>query len=308
VTVFDSNTHPLFGSGAPNPIVLPAGESTKSWQSAETILSGCARSGLGRDGVLTGVGGGVICDLAAFAASLYMRGCVLHLAPTTLLSMVDASLGGKTGVDFAGLKNLVGTFYPAARITVTPSVLATLPGREYLSGIAEVIKTAMIGDPQVMEILRDRRGPVMARDPALVEEIVRRCLAVKGGIVEEDPREAGRRAVLNLGHTFGHALESALGFSEWTHGEAVAWGIGRALRAGRMLGETDPGYAERAASLLAAYGFRLEAPAAPDALLRAMRMDKKRLGGRIRLVVPRGPGDVVVREAEDELILRALSG
>ncbi len=307
VTVFDSNTRPLFGPAA-NPIVLPAGETAKTWQNAEAILSACARAGLGRDGVLIGVGGGVVCDLAAFAASLYMRGCVLHLVPTTLLAMVDASLGGKTGVDFAGLKNLVGTFYPASRITVAPAVLAKLPQREYLSGIAEVVKTAMIGDPALLDALGGRREAVMARDAGVVEEVVRRCLAVKGGIVEQDPREKGRRAVLNLGHTFAHALEASTGFSGWTHGAAVAWGIGRALRAGLLLGETDPAYAERAVTLLRGYGFRLEARAAAEDLLRAMRMDKKRRGGTIRLVVPRGPGDIVIRDADEELILRALSG
>jgi 3-dehydroquinate synthase len=306
LTVFDTTTHALFGAGAVHPLVIPAGERAKTLQSAEQILLGCTRAGLGRDGAVVGVGGGVVCDLAAFAASLYMRGCRLSLVPTTLLAMVDASLGGKTGVDFAGHKNIVGTFYPAARITVVTALLARLPEREYLSGLAEAIKTAMIGDGDLLSILERRRGDVMARDPALLAEVVRRCLAVKGGIVSEDPRETGRRAVLNLGHTFGHALESVSGFSGWTHGEAVAWGIGRALRAGTLTGETDAAYEGRVRGILTSYGYRLEADADPASLLLAMGMDKKRLGGRFRLVVARAPQEVAVMEADGELILRCL--
>jgi 3-dehydroquinate synthase len=307
VTVFDSTTHALFGEGAPNPVVFPAGEGSKSWGSAEGILERCAAAGLGRDGTVVGVGGGVVCDLAAFAASLYMRGCRLTLVPTTLLAMVDASLGGKTGVDFSGLKNLVGTFYPASRILVSPSVLAGLPEREYLSGLAEVIKTAIIGDPGLLTLLEGERERVLRRDAGLLEEMVRRCLAVKGRIVEADPREEGIRAVLNLGHTFGHALESRSGFSGWTHGEAVAWGMGRAVRAAQLTGETDGAFAGRILGLLRAYGYRLEAEAEPRGLVAAMGMDKKRRGGRVRLVLPRAPGDVVLREAAEELLLRALS-
>ncbi len=287
---------------------FPNGEWNKTRETWAELTDAMLKARVGRDGAVVALGGGVTGDLAGFVAATFLRGVPYVQVPTTLLAMIDASVGGKTGVDFAGLKNLVGTFYPASRITVTPPVLAKLPPREYLSGIAEVVKTAMIGDPGLMEVLRSRREAVMARDAGLVEEIVRRCLAVKGGIVEEDPREQGRRAVLNLGHTFAHALESCSGFSGWSHGEAVAWGTGRAVRAGLLLGETDPGYAEQTVSLLGAYGFRLEARAEPTDLLQAMRMDKKRRGGAIRLVIPRGPGDVVIRDGEDDLILRTLTG
>ena len=306
VTVFDTTTAALFGAGAENPVVLQPGESSKQWSSVEKILTRCAAAGVSRDGLIVGVGGGVVCDLAAFAASLYMRGCGLALAPTTLLAMVDASLGGKTGIDFLGYKNLVGTFYPAQLIVAATECLRSLPAREYLSGIAEVVKTAVIGDGTLFALLRDRRELVAARDAGLLEEVVRRCLAVKGRIVEQDPTETGVRALLNLGHTFGHALESATGFSVWSHGEAVAWGIGRALAAGRLLGVTEEGFAEEVRGVLEAYGFRMTAESSYSALAPAFARDKKRSGGRVRLVIPRGHCDCVVREVEEGDIVRAL--
>jgi 3-dehydroquinate synthase len=297
VTVFDEHTAPLFGRGAANPVVLPSGEASKQWDSVERILRAAAEVPLGRDGTIAGVGGGVICDIAAFAASLYMRGCELALMPTTLLAMVDASLGGKTGIDFLGYKNLVGTFYPASRILVAPASLKSLPEREYLSGLAEVIKSAIIGDAELFALLEGSRRALLDRELSAVEEVVRRCLLVKGRIAEKDPREGSSRALLNLGHTFAHALESASGFTGWTHGEAVAWGIGRSLALGLRMGITQPGFARRVAALLRAYGFRLEAPIPLAELAPAMERDKKRRDGRPRLIVARSLCDLVVREA-----------
>jgi 3-dehydroquinate synthase len=299
LTIFDANTAPLFDA-VPDPLVLPAGEQAKEWESVRAILERCARLALGRDAVLCGVGGGVVCDITAFAASLYMRGCGLVLVPTTLLSMVDASLGGKTGIDFLGYKNMVGTFYPSGRIVIRADVVRTLPQREYLSGLAEVIKTALIGDRDLLVLLETRHDAVMAREPALVEEMIRRCLSVKGRLVEEDPKEGGARALLNLGHTFGHALETATGFTGWTHGEAVAWGIGRALEAGKRFGMTDPDFSERVTSLLASYGYRLRADLPYAALAPGFERDKKRKGGRTRLVIPCDVCDMRMVEASTE--------
>ncbi len=307
VTVLDSNTAARFGAGAANQVCLPAGEKAKQWESVHAVLTRCAESGLGRDATIAGIGGGVICDITAFAASLYMRGCRLVLVPTTLLAMVDASLGGKTGIDFLGYKNLVGTFYPAHRIVIAPGAVKSLPDREYLSGLAEVIKTALIGDAELLVLLETARERILSREPAVVEEMISRSLAVKGRIVQEDPREKGIRAVLNLGHTFGHALESATGFARWTHGEAVAWGIGRALSAGIRFGMTDPAFAHRVRSLLRAYGYRMEADAAFDALKAAFGLDKKRRGGTARLVIPCAVGDVRLRDAAPEDLAAALA-
>ena len=306
VTVFDATTARLFGSGVPHAVTIPAGEAAKGWPSVQAILAHCATLGLGRDGTVAGVGGGVVCDVSAFAASLYMRGCGLVLVPTTLLAMVDASLGGKTGIDFQGYKNMVGTFYPASRIVIAAGSLRSLPEREYLSGIAEVIKTATIGDPELFSLMEAERDAVMSRDPSTVQEMIRRSLAVKGRIVEADPRERGERALLNLGHTFGHALETATGFTGWTHGEAVAWGMSRALAAGTRMGVTDRGFARRLRALLARYGFRLRAPASFDELLPAIERDKKRRGGTIRLVIAHEVGDVRLHEATTALIAGSL--
>lgn len=307
VSVFDSNTAGRFSAGAPGPVRLAAGEKAKQWESVNAILRRCAESGMGRDGTIAGFGGGVVCDLTAFAASLYMRGCRLVLVPTTLLAMVDASLGGKTGIDFLGYKNLVGTFYPAHRIVIAPTALESLPDREYRSGLAEVIKSAIIGDAALLDLLELDRERVMARDADTVGEMIRRSLAVKGRIVQQDPRENGARAVLNLGHTFGHALEAATGFDGWTHGEAVAWGIGRALWAGLRFGMTDAAFARRVRSLLRAYGYRLEAGAGFEVLAPAFGLDKKRAGGVTRLVIPCAAGDVRLREAAPEDLAAALA-
>jgi 3-dehydroquinate synthase len=308
VTVLDENTAPLFADKAPRPIVLPAGESAKNWSSVESILAHCASFDLGRDGTIVGVGGGVVCDTAAFAASLYMRGCSVVLVPTTLLCMVDACLGGKTGIDFLGFKNLVGTFYPANRIFISAGILSSLSAREYLSGTAEAIKTGIIGDEEILTILSARRGDFLARDPAVVEEIVRRCLAVKGRIVEADPREAGERELLNLGHTFAHALESATAFRLWTHGEAVAWGIAKSLETGVRLGLTDPAFAGQVRELLAIYGYRLEAAIRYENLAPGFQKDKKRRSGRVRLVIPRGPRSLAVREVSEGDLATAIDG
>jgi 3-dehydroquinate synthase len=293
--VYDETTHSLFGSAAESWVAIPAGEPAKCWKSVESVLERCASLGLGRDEGIIGIGGGVVCDVASFAASLYMRGCRLALVPTTLLAMVDASLGGKTGIDFMGFKNLVGTFYPASRISIDVSFLESLPQREYASGLAEVIKTAIIGDGELFSLLECSPEEILARNPRTMEEVIRRCLAVKGAIVQEDPREKGRRAVLNLGHTFGHALESATRFSGWTHGEAVAWGIGRSLAAGIHLGLTRTSFAERVLALLRRYGFRLEAGVGYDELAPAFQRDKKKNEGRVRLVIARGMCDIVLQ-------------
>ncbi len=308
VTVFDTTTHILFGSGAPNPVVLPAGERSKGWESVKAILSRMTALGLSRDSAVIGVGGGVVTDLAAFAASVYMRGCTLVLAPTTLLAMVDAAVGGKTGFDFEGYKNLVGTFYPAVRVEAAAGALRSLPEREYLGGLAEVVKSAVIRGEDLFSILESGRREVLARDPVVMAKVVRMCLEMKGAVVSEDLRERGRRAVLNLGHTFAHALESCTGFSTWSHGEAVAWGMKKAVETGLQTGITDPGFAARLISLLEAYGFPLSADVPAAELCAAMMMDKKRRGGETRLVIPRSAGDVEVVAVKEPLIARVLGG
>ncbi len=336
--VFDNNTYHLFGLSVKNRgsskrrdkrdsedrcVVLPPGESSKNWKSVSLILKSAVETGLGRNGTIIGIGGGVIGDLAGFAASVYMRGCSLILVPTTLLAMVDASIGGKTGFDFMGLKNMVGSFYPASRIYMDVDSIGYLPKREYLCGLAEAIKTAMLGDGELFDLLENRREDVIARKREVVEEVVRRAVMVKGKIVEEDPRESGKRAWLNLGHTFAHALEAVNEFKGINHGEAVAWGLGRAIELGLELGLTDRAYASRVIALLRAYGFVLEFPAGkefvykqdgirddewdpkrviydPVGMIRAMYGDKKSKKGKLRFVLQRDLCDNLIVEDVDE--------
>ena len=202
--------------------VTEAREEQKNTFTLAQIWESMSGAGIHRDTPVVVIGGGLVCDMGAMAASTYMRGLKLMLVPTTLLCMVDACLGGKTGVNLAGAKNQVGTFNPAEKILISPEFLDTLPKREFGSGIAEIIKTALIGDSSIQESLEqmDIENP----ESGIILEIVRKCLKVKGGIVTEDLRETGKRMLLNLGHTIGHALESTSGF-QLSHGEAVGLGL-----------------------------------------------------------------------------------
>lgn len=288
---------------------VPAGEQAKSWRELERLLAGLLDADLTRDASVVGVGGGVVCDLTALAANLYLRGCRLVLVPTTLLAMVDASLGGKTGINFGGFKNIVGTFYPASEIRICPETLATLPEREYRSGLAEVIKTAMLGDESLLETLEREPDRVAARDSALLERAVWSCLEIKGAIVEADLTESGVRAHLNLGHTFAHALESVEGLGAWSHGEAVAWGLARAMELGRAAGITEEAYARRVRELLVRYGYRVgPLPEAAPQIRAAMQKDKKRRGNRLRFVLQKELGSTLVTEVESKLVDRVLGG
>jgi 3-dehydroquinate synthase len=314
--VCDDNTRPLLdpyiGTDARtiSPLVLPAGERHKNRESLERILHACVNSALGRDDGIAAFGGGVICDIAAFAASVYMRGIGLVLLPTTLLAMVDASLGGKTGINYRGYKNLVGTFYPASEVLVCPEVLKSLPDREYRSGLAEVIKSALLGDEEFIRLLELKREEILHRSGAasLIEELISRSILVKADHVSRDLKESGIRAYLNLGHTFAHALESTAGLGAWSHGEAVAWGIAKAMEAGRSAGLTDARYAERVLNLLNAYGYRTGACGEDGAeLMEAMKQDKKKREGDIRFVLQKRCGETFLSSLPDEVVAKVLN-
>lgn len=303
LTVFDENTFSLFGRGAPNPVILPAGEQSKCWENTDKIIQSALRLGLGRDGRMVGIGGGVICDLTAFSASIYMRGCSLFLVPTTLLAMVDAAFGGKTGINILKFKNIAGTFYPASEVRIIIPLLSSLPAREFKSGLAEVIKTAMVGDAELFTLLQERREQVIAAEPALLEEIVARCIRVKGKIVEQDLKESGKRAILNLGHTFAHALETVTALQQWSHGEAVAWGLIMALRLGEGLGVTDNSYTEVVHSMLKGYNFSLDiGEGSARGLLQAMDADKKKQGKKLRFILQRGIEDTIALAVDKKVV------
>jgi len=300
--VCDENTQGYLPNGVDSEVAIASGESHKDWHSVERILASALKLGLARDDMIVGVGGGVVCDLAAFAASVYNRGCRLILGPTTLLAMIDASFGGKTGFDFGGVKNLIGTFYAAEEVVIDLSSLATLSAREYRSGIAEAIKHAMLDDDELFSLLDARHDAVMSRDTGCVTQLIESSIRVKGNIVEADLRESGVRRHLNLGHTFGHALESASGFSV-THGEAVAWGIGRSLSLGLRLGITDPVFALKSVRLLERYGFSLAAADVdPELILRDIRRDKKRGSGELNFVVQKHLGETLVLAVDEPTI------
>jgi 3-dehydroquinate synthase len=292
--------------------VLVPGEERKNWASVEQILRSARDAGLGRDGLLIAVGGGVLSDLTAFAASVYMRGIRLCIVSTTLLGMVDAAVGGKTGFDLFGIKNLAGTFSPARRVYLPVNSLGALPPAEWKSGMAELLKTAVLDGDEFLALAAslNRDFPPNSFSVSFPETFIRRLLedgteelmdclsraiAYKGRIVESDPRETGtQRALLNLGHTFAHALESAAGLGRISHGEAVAWGIIRACELGEALGLTPPSRAEAICRLFSSYGYRIAAPhplmSDIDLFLKALGDDKKKKGGRPVFIVPAAQG------------------
>lgn len=303
--VFDGNTVTLFPErDYERSLTLAPGEAAKAWVSVESILNRALALSLGRDGLIAGVGGGALTDVCAFAASIYMRGCRLILIPTTLLAMVDAAIGGKTGFDYGNVKNLVGTFYPAEEVRICPALLKTLPDREYRSGMAEVLKHAML-DPDMKEgmwdMLTKRRDEILARQESVLNELIPKAIMVKVNIVSEDLREQGKRMFLNLGHTFAHALETATRFSLWSHGEAVAWGILKALELGQLLGLTDPYWADECRHLFDEYSFKLVNPQFDPALIKsAMVDDKKKKDGRLRFVLMESLGKPILQEVPEK--------
>jgi len=307
--VCDRHTAPLLPAGALQPLAIDAEEEDKGWSTVESLLEVAHRRGLDRGARITALGGGVLCDMVAFAASIYLRGVSLVLIPTTLVAMVDAALGGKTGIDHDRRKNLIGSFYPAGEIVIWPGALNSLPQRQLAAGMAEVIKTALLGNLDLVELLERDGTAAVTGDADAAYTVIRRCLEVKGRVVAADPIErTGLRNVLNLGHTFAHALEAITGFGPWNHGEAVAWGIARAMDLGVRLGETPPAYRARVMALLEAVGFRLQVggEASPEALVAAMAADKKRRGSQLRFVLQRGVGDTFVRTVDRDEVLQVL--
>lgn len=312
ILISDENASRLLPSIPGGAVIIPPGEKEKSWESVEKMLEGAASLSLARDSVFVGFGGGVVLDLAAFASSVYMRGARLVLVPTTLLSMVDATLGGKTGFDYLGIKNLVGTFYPAESVLIVPETLRTLPDSEFRSGLGEVVKHALLSeDARLWEFLESSHDLIIARDRDALSEMIRLSLEVKIWYITRDPEEKkGIRSALNLGHTFGHALESMNGFSI-SHGEGVAWGMHKALAAGLALGLTPEDFAARALSLLRLYGFNGDHMIPDDrfpAFMKAIRSDKKKSGGSVKFVLMEGQGKPVLTALDDNAVKAAVKG
>ncbi len=270
------------------------GEQHKNLASIQAVLEAALAAGLDRKSRLVALGGGVTTDMTGFAAASYLRGVDWVGLPTTLLAMVDASVGGKTGVDLGSAKNAVGAFWQPKRVLCDVDYLKTEPARGYRSALAEVVKTALIGDPELFELLEREATGIAARDAQLLTDIVRRCIRVKARVVSADPRENGLRAVLNLGHTVGHALEAHAGFERLTHGEAISLGLVAALGIGQKLGHTPRELAERTRLLLGK--LQLLSDLSQEPLAEAAELighDKKRAGSRVTFVFARGVGDVI---------------
>lgn len=286
-------------------IALPDGESFKTLATVASVIDKLVAAKAGRDVSVMALGGGVTGDIAGFAAACYMRGVAFVQIPTTLLAQVDSSVGGKTGVNHPGGKNLIGAFHQPRAVVIDVETLATLPERQFRAGIAEVIKHGAIVDAAFFRWLENNMDALLERNPDALVHAVRRSCEIKAGIVAEDERESGRRALLNFGHTFGHAIENSMGYGEWLHGEAVAAGM---MMAAVMSGLPAADVA-RLRALIRAAGLPADPPAIGASRLReAMQMDKKVKANKLRLVLLRSLGDAVVTaDYADDALTAALA-
>ena len=287
--------------------VVPSGEDAKTLQVYETVLHQLATQEAHRADPVVALGGGAVGDLAGFVASTYMRGVPFVQVPTTLLAQVDAAIGGKTAVNLPEGKNLVGTFAQPRLVIADVDALATLPDREFRSGLAEVAKYALTLDLELLEALERDPGSVLARDPAMLEQLVTRCVSAKARTVSEDERDDGLRLILNYGHTLGHALERLDAFAGRSHGEAVGVGMVFAARLSEDRGIAAPGLAGRTVRLLSSLGLETDGPLAdPDAILAVFRLDKKYRGGVRFVLLEDVARPVVVDDVTDDELRRVL--
>lgn len=289
-------------------LVLPDGEATKNLEHVSRIWDALLDAGFNRRCTLVALGGGVIGDMVGFAAACYQRGVAFIQVPTTLLAQVDSSVGGKTGVNHPLGKNMIGAFWQPRAVLIDTDTLATLPPREFSAGLAEVIKYGLIRDAEFLAWLEQALPALRDLAPAALARAIQRSCALKAEIVAEDETEQGVRALLNLGHTFGHAIEAHQGYGNWLHGEAVGTGMLMAAELSARLGWLSTDDVERLRAILLAAGLPLEAPAemGVDDFLSRMRLDKKNVDSRLRLVLLRALGDACVHDATPEATLREL--
>jgi 3-dehydroquinate synthase len=281
------------GTRANRTFLFDDSESEKNLATVELVCRALSRAGADRRAVIVAVGGGVVGDVAGFAAASYLRGVRLVQIPTTLVAQVDSSVGGKTGVNLPDGKNLVGAFYPPKAVIADFETLATLPHREYRSGLYEIIKYGAIADVGLFKFLEQRMLALLRRDPSALAWVIPRCIRIKARIVARDESESGLREILNFGHTIGHALEAATGYRRFLHGEAIGWGMYAATLLGLAAGRVPESDATRIIRLVASVG-----PLPPLGAIRVAQLrqilagDKKARGGQVRWVLPRGIGKV----------------
>jgi 3-dehydroquinate synthase len=290
-------------------IQVPAGESSKSIEMLARLWNWMLDEGTDRRSLVLALGGGVVGDLAGFAAASYARGLRVVQLPTTLLAMVDSSVGGKTGINLAGAKNMVGAFWQPSLVVIDTNTLNTLPPREFTSGLAEVIKYGVIDDVYFFEWLESNMAKLVSRDPAALQTAIVQSCQSKARVVGDDERETtGRRAILNYGHTFAHAIEATTGYGTWLHGEAVAIGMQMAARLAVNMGRVPEAFLIRQTALLVAAGLPIELPGADaNSMLEVMRRDKKVEHGKLRLILPSRLGHVeLVGGVEPDAILQSI--
>jgi len=298
----------MLGEARVESLVLPDGEAHKTLATLEQALDRLVELRYGRDCTVITLGGGVVGDLGGFAAAIYQRGVSFIQVPTTLLAQVDSSVGGKTGVNHPGGKNLIGAFHQPRLVLTDTDTLRTLPERELAAGLAEIVKYGLIQDEAFFVWLEHQVENILKRDDASLHHAIRRSCEIKAQIVAADERESGRRALLNLGHTFGHAIERCAGYGQWLHGEAVAAGMCMAARFSARLGWLGDADIRRTEKLLERCGLPVKPPDLdPREFLAAMTLDKKVLGGQIRLVLLQSIGDAVVTaDYPDHLLIDEL--
>jgi len=292
-------------------LALPDGEQYKNWETLNLVFDELLAHGGDRKTTLYALGGGVVGDMAGFAAACFMRGVSFVQVPTTLLAQVDSSVGGKTAINHPLGKNMVGAFYQPKLVVCDLDVLKTLPARELSAGLAEVIKYGPIHDMAFFDWIEAHIDALRTLEPAALAHAVQRCCEIKAEVVGQDERESGLRAILNFGHTFGHAIEAGMGYGAWLHGEGVGAGMVMAAELSRELGLVDAAFVERLTRLIGRAGLPVRGPvldAADNAgrYLALMRVDKKAEAGEIRFVLIDGPGRAVVRAAPDALVRQVI--
>ena len=287
--------------------VLPDGEVHKDWPTLQLIFDALLENGCDRKTILFALGGGVVGDMTGFAAASYMRGVPFVQVPTTLLAQVDSSVGGKTAINHPLGKNMIGAFYQPQLVVCDLDVLKTLPDREISAGLAEIIKYGPIADMEFMGWIEANIDGLLSKDSAALAHAIERSCQIKADVVGQDEREQGLRAILNFGHTFGHAIESGMGYGQWLHGEAVGCGMVMAAHLSQRLGLVDAAFVTRLTQLVQRAGLPVKAPVL-DALdnagryLELMRVDKKAQAGEIRFVLIDGPGRARLAPAPDTLV------
>src|SRR6202142_2958108 len=284
---------------------MPDGERSKRLTTLEKLAERLVKQGADRGVTLIALGGGVVGDVTGFLASIYMRGVDVIQVPTTVLAQVDAAIGGKTGVNLASGKNLLGTFHQPRAVLVDPSVLETLPSREYRAGLYESLKCGIIGDPGLFKLFEDRRREILDRDPVVIEKVIADSVRLKASVVNADEREGGLRQVLNFGHTIGHALEAETRYSRLLHGEAVAWGMIAATHIALSTGKLDSVTAGRITNAVIGFGKLPLMKWRTANIVRRLRSDKKTRQGVVHFILPREIGKVEIASDVGEAIVRA---